>query len=160
MGLAGSVKEFKNILARFMKKSHKWLLRIPGLWPAFTTEIPQLPQPSHGHLWRSTGMAELPCSPKWGFLSTLCLLSTCSQSHWILERWTPYTPNTYTHTHTHTHTHTVLKKATFFLEESLVNFPSLFSHLPTTVPGWLSGNGDACTVETSWDHTWILNHTY
>lgn len=42
--LAGNVNELKNLSAKFMNESHKWLLRKPGLCLSFTIEIRELLQ--------------------------------------------------------------------------------------------------------------------
>ena len=52
------------------------------------------------------------------------------------------------------------RQLSFWNNFFLVTFP-----LPSTLylpqcQLWLSGNGDVCPVETSWDHIWILKHRY
>lgn len=145
--LAGKVNELKNLLAKFMNESHKWLLRKPGLCLIFTVEVRELLQAflqevSWDLLSRLTlGVAHDGISRASRVLQYLSLLGlTEAQKDPTGLFWD--------------------RQLSFWNNFFLVTFP-----LPSTLclpqcQLWLSGNGDVCPVETSWDHIWILKHRY
>ena len=142
--LAGNVNEFKNLLAKFMNESHKWLLRKPELCLIFTTEDRELLQ-------------ALPQEVSWDLLSRLtlglapdgCPLSTCLS---LVSRRFRKT-----------------LQADSWIGNFLFEITCFFGNCSFTVQpsayhsanyDCQLGNGDVCPVETSWDHIWILKHRY
>lgn len=137
--LAGNVNELKNLLAKFMNESHKWLLRKPELCLIFTAEDRELLQAFPQVSWDLSSQLTLGLAPEGGPLSTCLTEVQKDPASWFWNRQLSFWNNF------------------FFWWRSFTVQPSAYHSANYDCQ---LGNGDVCPVETSWDHIWILKHWY